>query len=111
MLSQKQIILTLKMSENCCVADLVSTIKQKLYEKNMPIQNMVCLESVENEEVLDYSLLNDQYPLSNYANLVRLQVVDRVNVRSRSFLSLNDFYFKKCIGKGASATVNLVRHK
>lgn len=48
------------------VGDLMTTIRHKLSKKNFPTEKILYLESMTQDEVLDYSLLITSYCLKNY---------------------------------------------
>ena len=93
------------------VATLMDHIRQKLSQKKYPPEKIIFLESLHGDEVLDYALQIETYEISNFKNHENFNVVMSEDVISESYISLNDFRFKKCLGQGASASVFLVRHR
>ena len=86
-------------------------IRQKLSQKKYPPEKIIFLESLHGDEVLDYALQIDTYEISNFKNHENFNIIMSEDVICQSYISLNDFRFKKCLGQGASASVFLVRHR
>ena len=89
----------------------MTTLKRKLSQKNFPVDKLILLESINGDEVVDYSLQISNYPISNYKNHEKFSLVMQEDVSYDNLISLNDFKFMKCLGQGASASVFLVRHR
>lgn len=89
----------------------MDNIRQKLALKKYPPEKILFLESLTGEEVVDYAMLNENFEIGHFKNHESFNIVFCEDVSSDSWISLNDFKFKKCLGQGASASVFLVRHR
>jgi len=79
--------------------------------KKFPVQKIIFLETLDNREVIDYSLQIGKYGIKNFADNEQFKLVLKEEVEMKSEISLTDFWFKRCLGQGASASVFLVRHR
>lgn len=59
-------ITKVSLSPSCTNAELMTTLKHKLQQKNFPVDRILYLESMTSNEVLDYALQIPTYPLVNY---------------------------------------------
>lgn len=82
----------------------------KLHETYGPVDcKPCCLESEEGYEVLDYWLQQDNKTLEPIRERQRLRVLYVSSKPDASSITLMDFRIVKCLGKGGSCAVYLVR--
>lgn len=89
----------------------MDSVREKLGPKKYPVDKILFLESLTGDEVMDFALQNDKFEISHFKNHENFSLVIQEDVSSESWISLNDFRFRKCLGQGASASVFLVRHR
>lgn len=100
------------LSSKCTVSDLMTAVRHSVAaNKKFPIQKILFLESLDNREVLDYSLQIGKYSLKNYYDGEKLRLVMKEDIENKKEICLSHFVFKRCLGQGASASVFLVRHR
>lgn len=77
-------------------------------------QTIIALESGDKNEMIDYWLMKPEFKLDKFANdrplLLQAVFKPKAHIFSEKHLTLSDFHFLKCIGKGGTSLVSLVRY-
>ena len=77
-------------------------------------QDIIALESKDSNEMIDYWLMKPDFPLDKFATdkplLIQAVYKPKGHTFSDKVFRLKDFKFLKCIGKGGTSLVSLVRY-
>lgn len=106
--------LQLSLPRRTKVGELNSIVRayDKLHETHGPMGfEPNCLASCEGYEVLDYWLLQEEKTLEPIRNNQRLRVLYTEPESEARPICLSDFELLKCLGKGGSCAVYLVRNR
>lgn len=96
------------------ISELNKIIKNcdNIHKSYAPIDSeYACLQSKSKIEMIDYWLLGEDNTLEPFRNKEIFEVVYVPKVKEEGALRLIDFEFKRCLGKGGSCAVYLVRNR
>ncbi|KAL4447090.1 hypothetical protein ABPG74_013942 [Tetrahymena malaccensis] len=105
-----------RVPKDSSVARLTQRVKALAQQISLPnYENIVCLETVGENEVIDYYLTQPNKKVNQIRENILLKPVfaqksDKSNQKDQE-LNIHDFTFLKCLGKGGTSDVFLVRHK
>ncbi|EGR31007.1 protein kinase domain protein [Ichthyophthirius multifiliis] len=112
-LKDKEIKIQIQIEQT--IGQLIKLVKQES-KKLSPIhfQGLVYLETFNGNEVADYYLTQEDKPIFKLKNITQLKGVYQQKLnenQSNQDVKIQDFSFLKCLGKGGTSDVFLVRHK
>jgi len=97
-----------------CKSLYIEAIRQAKTIRCPDYQDIIALESSDSNEMIDYWLMKPEFKLEKFAldRPLSLQAVfkPKTHVFSDKKMTLKDFKFLKCIGKGGTSLVSLVRY-
>ena len=89
------------------------SINQAKILKIVDFQDIIALESTDSNEMIDYWLMNPDFSLQKFSLETPLSLKAVYKPKNQLFsdkFHLKDFKFLKCIGKGGTSLVSLVRY-